>query len=368
MFRPPRRRQIALFLVASYACAHIPQQTQLAKQSGLEASTSELRTRAVELGRELMREIEYAADSIDAGTVDPQIRANTLYWKLSSVPAMTEAVLREDPVIAMVDLYGFRVQLSDFLASPTGQAAFGKDVTVAQQAMVRFDQRWETVAAAVGSKMTEANRDSLRAFAKRHPIDRLPFTRASLVGGMAYTMRAENSSIGASVGGMQESMDRLEFRISLVNEYGIKQAGWLAQLAALEMRRSPEAAELKDMLTSSQTLLGSSQTLMAGAPDLIERERSATLAEVDRQRLATLADLATERGILLEAIANERAQILIAVDQQRRLLTQDADSMRVRLIADEIRVIDHVMLRFAELGGLAFVAIVLLVLLLRRRV
>src|SRR5262245_18231023 len=58
------------------ACAHIPQQSEAVKRAGLQASTAELRTRAVELGRELMREVELAADSIASRSTDPAIRRN----------------------------------------------------------------------------------------------------------------------------------------------------------------------------------------------------------------------------------------------------------------------------------------------------
>jgi hypothetical protein len=113
------------------------------KRAGLEATTSELRTRAVELGRQTMREIEIAADSIDAGTADPRILRSTLFLRLSSVPAVTEAVLRDDPVASMLDLYVFNAQLSGFLASSAGSSVLGDDVAMGRRAMARLAGRWE---------------------------------------------------------------------------------------------------------------------------------------------------------------------------------------------------------------------------------
>jgi hypothetical protein len=66
-------------------------------------------------------------------------------------------------------------------------------------------------------------------------------------------------------------------------------------------------------------------------------------------------------------VASERAIVLSAVDDQRRRAVLDADSLRVRLIADEIRVVDHLMLRVMELVAGLFVAGTIGVLLLRRR-
>jgi hypothetical protein len=152
---------------------------------------------------------------------------------------------------------------------------------------------------------------------------------------------------------MQESLDRLEFRIGLTNEFAVKQAAWLSQLAAMDVRTSPEAAELR------QTL-GSTRALLEETPDLVRGERIAVLQDVDRQRVATLATL-------LREVANERTVALATVDEQRRLAMTDVDSLRVRLVADELRVVDHMVLRLAQLVGALVVVTGTGLLLTRRR-
>lgn len=326
----------------------------------MEASTSELRTRAVELGRQTIQEIEIAADSIDSRTTDGGIRRNTLYWQLSSVPAAGEAVLRDDPVVAMLDLYAFGLQLSDFLASPAGTLAFGPDVPIAQRAIVRARQRWETVAASMGARVTDKNRADLVSWARENPIDRLPFTRASLSGDLSTRLRDEQTSIGATVGSMQESLDRLEFRISLLNDYAIKQAMWLSELASLEVGNTPEAMELRSALSSTRLLV-------EDAPDLVARERMALLADLDRQRLEALAALAEERVIVQEGISNERKIVLDAMVRERMIVVQELEGLRARLVADEYKVMDHLVLRLAELLGALLVVIAGGLFLLRRR-
>lgn len=329
-------------------------------KAGVQASTSELRARVVDLGREAIREMEIAADSIDAGTADTLVWRNTLYLRLSTVSAIEEAVLREDPAISMLDLWALRVQMSDYLASPAGSEAFGAGIPIAERATARQVERWDATATAIGAQLTQDDRDRIESWARAHPIDRLPFTRSSLAGPLARTLREKQSSIGETMGGMQESMDRLEYRVSLANEFAIKQATWLSRLAALNLRRSPEAVELMGTLESTHSLVDD-------APGLVEHERTAMLAEIDRQRLETLETLAKEREILLGAVASERALILDAVNEQRRRVMEEADSMRVRLVADEIRVVDHLMLRVAELLGVLLLGAAALLLLWRRR-
>lgn len=343
----------AVMLAACASCAHVPQHSESVKQAGIEASDLELRTATVALGRDFLRAIEVAGDSIETVTQAEGVRRNSLLWKLSCVPAVEEAVLREDPIIAIIDLTAFYAQARDFLDSPAGAETFGAELPVAQRGIARLQAGWMAAAASVGVHLSDADRDKLLAWARAHPLERVPFTRATLAGGLAHTLRDQNSSIGAAVGGMQESLDRLEFRIGLTNEFAVKQAAWLSQLAAMDVRTSPEAAELR------QTL-GSTRALLEETPDLVRGERIAVLQDVDRQRVATLATL-------LREVANERTVALATVDEQRRLAMTDVDSLRVRLVADELRVVDHMVLRLAQLVGALVVVTGTGLLLTRRR-
>lgn len=334
----------ASFLAGTLSCAHIPQQSQSLKQASIEASTSELRTRVVELGRDAMREVEQAADSIDNRTTDAKIHGNTLLLRLSTVSGATEAVLREDPIIAIVDIYAFRLQLSAFFSSPAGISYFGEDAAIGGRAMDRLAAGWEETAQAAGGNLKQETRALIHTWADEHPIDRLPFTRYSLVGEFARRLRDNESSIGATVGGMQESLGRFEHRASLLDEYAVKQGMWISQYAALTVGGTPEATELARTMTDARGLIDD-------APNLIARERATIIADVERQRLETLETLAQERNILLQAIASERATILESVIQQRIEVMHSADSLRVKATADAMRVVDHLMLRIAELTG-----------------
>jgi hypothetical protein len=351
-----RRLFLLLLPGALVACARVGTRAPVVQQAGAKYSQLELQIDVVELGREMMHTVEIAADSIDSLTTDPAVRRNTLLWRISTVPAATEAVLRPDPVIAMLDLYVLRVQQSEFLASPAGANAFGDALPVAQQAMDRVQQQWSAVVTTIGATLPDSDRVRLDAWAHEHPLDRLPFVRPSPVTGLTSRLRMGNASLGSAVGGMQESLDRLEARISLANEYVAKQVGWMAQLSAMDLKASPEAGELMATLQATRGLVDSAYGMFDTGTGLITRERQAALADVDRQRRETLAALAAEREILLKAIADERERVLAAVDQQRRLALEAGDSLRVRIIADEIRVIDHLVWRLAELfGGLLLV-------------
>lgn len=254
---PRKCRLVApLLLAACLGCAHVPQQSKTMEDVQFEASATELRTRAVELGRAVMREVEVAADSIDARNADLHIRRNTLLWRLSTVAEATEAALREDPVLAVVDLYALRLQMAGFLSSPAGYASFGPDAVLGQRAMARLARSLEAAAAQAGARFSDEDRAEVRRWVDEHPLDRLPFTRTSLIADLAHRLRSEPGSLGAAVGGIEGTLNRLEFRVSILNEYAVKQGRWISQYAAYEMRSAPEAAELSRTLADARTLIG----------------------------------------------------------------------------------------------------------------
>jgi len=343
-FEAASRLLPAVLLGACVGCAHIPQQSESAKRAGFEGSNLELRTQTVSIGTEFLRQIEIAADSIEASTKDTRIQRNALEWKLSSVPAVEEAVLRGDLMIAVLDLSAFRQQLAAFLGSHAGHEAFGDQLPLAQHALDRLAPEWEAASASLGIHMTDEARAEIHAWVLEHPIERVPFVRATIVGQMAHTLRDQEGSLGAAVSGMQESLDRLEFRMSLTNEFAIKQASWLSQLGAFEVGATPEAADMVETMNSTRTLID--QT-----PEMIRRERVALLEDIERQRRESIATLQEERATVLAVLVEQRAMVLAAIDEQRRLAMRDVDSLRVRVIADEIRVVDHAILRVAELIG-----------------
>ena len=76
--------------------------------------------RIYEAGRRFSSIIEATADTIAARSPDPTIRHNALNWKIAAIPLIEEASLRPDAVVAAVDLWGFSMQLADYVELVTG--------------------------------------------------------------------------------------------------------------------------------------------------------------------------------------------------------------------------------------------------------
>src|SRR5262249_43149737 len=149
----------------------------------------------------------------------------------------------------------YRDQLMGFLASPHGDLAFGAGTPIAQRAIARLDSSWRHSGALVGVSWSPELRRAYEAGLVEHPIEGVPFTRPPVVTALAKLMSVQGSGIGAAVGGMQESMARLELRVSLADEFAAKQVGWWTRLALLDAAASPDAADVRGTLHSTRGLV-----------------------------------------------------------------------------------------------------------------
>ena len=114
---------VAATALAVGACASVPTRSAAMQSSpGVTLSANELQLRDFEMGRNLSARIAEAADQIIAQSTDPAGRRNAMLWKISAVPLVQEAALRNDPQIAGMDLLAFSMQQVDYFTTGSGRS------------------------------------------------------------------------------------------------------------------------------------------------------------------------------------------------------------------------------------------------------
>src|SRR5262245_56751035 len=119
---------LAVGLIVASACAPKTArlQTDIMEQSHkVGVSAAVLRARVDDLVERAAGRIELTADRIGTGTRDDAIRRRALVLKVDAIPAAYGAGFRADPLAAAVDVWVFAFQLSQYMESGAGRAAFG---------------------------------------------------------------------------------------------------------------------------------------------------------------------------------------------------------------------------------------------------
>ena len=349
---------VALALTIT-GCQTVPRQSAFLESTKLDISAGELRARTYSQGRLLSLGIEQAADSVLAVTQDPGSRRNALLWKMSSIPALQEATLAPDPLIAAMDLYAYMVQTRDYFERGDGATLFGTEQPIVAAGIPRLVVGTRAFAQSVaGEHGVQTGVGEIERWAREHPVRGPYFLRESLVGDWSQVFGSSGGSAFATLGHMEQSVEEISERLQFINETMLKQVRWNAELLMSGLARPED-------LDAARVLLARANELTASLPELISRERTAVLdairaeriaafLDIDRQRQATIGVLQAERALIFEMMRSERTIILEAMRAERIGAMASVDSIVSRSIHDSAGLVDHVFWRLAQLTGAFF--------------
>jgi len=309
------------------ACAGVPTQSaSMAASPEVAVSASQLQLQSFEMGRNLSFILEQAADSIESVSTDPTVRRNALLLKISAIPLIQEAALRNDPHIASVDLLAFTVQLSDYLTTGSGSGSFGAAQPIAVAAAARAEQAARgLVAGSLQSGQLSATADSrLQQWAADHPMHGPELRRASVLDSDWEALGFSNQSLAATVGNVDRTLVNVSYRLAYLNETLAAEARWNGELAAEDALRSPRVDSL---LTGSGSALRSVSLLADSASGLIDRARAALMEDIALQRMAMMRDIDRQRVLAFSDLAGQRMALQAALTAERTATLLSADSI-----------------------------------------
>lgn len=338
------------------ACQAVPRQSQGLQQAGLTTSSGELRARTYAFGRQLSLGIERAADTIMAATSDPLVRRHVVLWQASAIPALQEAVLAPDPLIAAMDLYAYCLQSRDYFERGDGAALFGDAQPIVRDRIPRLvEVAQEFLYEVVREKKTQYKGAQLEEWARTHPIrgTGAQFYRESLVGDWAEVFGSQGAGAFATLGQVSENVELISERLRFVNETGLKQVRWSVRLLADDL-----ASGLPDFVRGERrAVLDDLRAERIAVLRDIDRQRELTIRSLHDERRAAFADLSAmhlraitdERVAALDALRGERVAVLDALRAERIAALASIDSTVQRSLERSKGVIDHAVWRLGEL-------------------
>ncbi|MEE8191657.1 MAG: hypothetical protein V3T74_02855 [Gemmatimonadales bacterium] len=368
----------AAVLLLLTACLKVPTQTPTMKEVGVEHVTAtQLREMVLVFATQFGQAVEYAADSIIETTDDPAVRYRALLWKSVVVTTVREAALISDPLLALVDVWLYTIQLTSFMESPP--PAYGmlpgsqRGVALGLARDLRAKAR-DLAVRVVGEETAAMALPRIEAFAAAHPIDPMTLNRTSILAADSLTLRSVGGGIGGAIGATYWSMRDLADRAGAINDALGKELRWNLELMVYELAQMPV---VDSTLTSLRSSLDRIAALADTLPPLVSGERAAVLdalhtelvtltRAIDAMRVETIDAVTVQRIAVLEALTIQRVAVLAVVHQQRVATLMAMDSIVTRAIDESNRVVDHIFWRAFQLMAVLGVGVVLLVLLVLR--
>jgi hypothetical protein len=322
------------------ACASAPRQTKGMTLAQVDMSTDELRQRVYEIGTQAEGAIIDAVAKIHVSTRDLGTRRAAMYWALAAVPAVQEATLRPEPLVAVIDLWALAIQTESWARDGPGRAGLGEGWSVVNQAARDMATRCEQLDQLLLGSRSAAKHPETRAaierWAAQNPITSSTFERpsASVAWSGAFA-EDQRSALASFVVNTDQRLDVLGQRVAMLNRNMMTRMRWTLELL------------LQDSLGKESVT-----AVLDKAVHDMEVQRGALLADMDRERAAIFAQISRERT----AIGAQLSGLVADTDARVNALVSQTDAkvnaLVVQTDARARAVIDHLLVGAGLVGAL----------------
>jgi len=344
---------VAFALATACALNTMPQPSALQQSANLTVMGSALRIEVRALVGPFVGQIEAAADEAARRCGDdPSVRIRSLEWKLNAVGLGQNALLQPDPLVALLDVWAYALQMRDFLSGDRGRAALGACHRDAAAAMDRIAHQELGIATRLAPESAAGAEQLVERWAAEHPLASLSSPRATAAEMLATASARKDLGALAAIGTFVETVDDVMLRIAAYRETVHKEVRWMGELAAAQAGASDIAARAvadADRIAAAVDQMGA---LMVTIPALVERERTAAIAAMRDETRVTMAAIDAQRIDSLKALQAEADVMMTRVDATSRMMMDRIDATSRMAIEDVAgradHVIDHAALRAAQ--------------------
>ena len=341
---------IPVFLLISLAsCVRSPDASVrtpvTASASKLRISPHELRIRVRAQIRPVVGLLEEGVDDTLADSTAAATRRHGLILKIEGTSTLLSAMLRDDPLLALADAWGYVMQLQDFYAEPEIRETYGEFADDAGEILERIERSLFGFAVGVQTDLPVNDFESrLHVWAAANPIEGSVRRRPSMDEELAELLAVSpKRGALAAIGSLEETTAELMTRMEMYTNYFPRLARWEAELALLDLAGDVDlrdvASDLDHIRSAAERIAGAGEGLSGIAAD----ERSAALAALHEERLEATADLRAGREAILDAIRVERVATLLEIERvAERLLDRSGATVRAAAVAETDRLVERV--------------------------
>ncbi len=276
--------------------------------------------------------VEQTADNVAAGTEEPEIRLNTLRWKIGAEGASTRAASQIVPMVGFLDMWGLTIQMYEFLAKGDGRSLFGVEQPRAVKIAADLEREADDLARGIMEPAEYASeKQFVDGYASAYPIANLNFARASILDLWAHE-RGTKTRLVDSLGTLPEALGQTSDMLRLYGNNFTTLALWRAQLAVQDSGISGQ--DVNAMIKHLDGRLARLSTLAESTPQLINGVVRDVSKRADASWVEMMDTIRAERTALSSSVSAERQAAVEAVDKERAAVAADATRLATQIISN----------------------------------
>ncbi len=325
---------VICLIMAIVGCKSTAEKSTMMKQLNVKDVTSqELQVRINEFATHFAHVVEASADEIMSRTADPTIRRQALIWKIYAIPACKAAATSGDPLMAFIDTWTFVLQMTDYFETGGGKEAFGELQPIAITTSRSLElQILNMIKQRVLPEGFGEAVDFVDNWVREHPIKTQFFTRDSTLPLLTDVYRASPKGTFATVGSIDQGIENIADRIAFLSDTLPREVRWQAEYL---METALSGQKLEETLNNVNTLVKSVDRMarvIEKSPELIERERTAVLAEIQKERKAVLESISEQRIETIREVNKEIIEVIKALQEERLATVKDLRNERIETL------------------------------------
>jgi len=168
---------VLLFPMTSHTATNTPMTSQFGSE---EVSFIQTGYRVYDFAVKFSRRIELVADEINAKTRDPELRRQTLLWKMNTSATINLTINHIEPMAASIDLWAMASQMTDFYTTGKGKTSFGEFQAMVVQTSQEMElQAREITRSIIAPKYFQILEPELKKWVKENPFEDYSFARSA---------------------------------------------------------------------------------------------------------------------------------------------------------------------------------------------
>jgi len=323
---------MGLVVVELTGCTVIPRQSGLASTSAnVTASNDQIRTQVYGNVLGFSGAVRTIANKIIVETDDPVIRRRALKFKMEAISTSQIIVSYHDPLVSILDLWAFTVQLVNYYRDGPGRDDFGQWQDQLVATLEQFPPRLRSRALRLVTDTTAVRADSIIIhWANANPITGEIRQRPWMADTLSTIYQSQGLGAAGAMGVMAERISNLSDRIAIYYALLPDQMRWEGEVFLEDiMARNKGIRSALDSVSAISASLGRiAEIAETGSPlidslvAIVRMDARLLIAEaldsVDVIRLAAMSDVDREIAVVLAAVQRERIAVLATLDTLTR--------------------------------------------------
>jgi len=306
-------------------------------------SQNELNTRLLVQAfvQEASSRVEIASDSIKRGSSNPEIRINTLLWKIKTTTELKNTGFQTLPKLALLDTWSYLIQEKQFLDN--NPSLFEEYTSFVKSINDKNRVEIEKIAKNTSSPSEyEDLKSFVESFAGEHALSLADYHHEPVREEYYRYRSVKDSNAVNTIGTLSEVVADLSNKMMYSSNHTAKQIQWNTELILAQ--NGLDSVVVDSIIRKLDSQIERFVTTVENSPESLDsaiitfrREIYPIFNNIDQTLISSVDKLREERMALDEMVLREREEFYEFFSEERKVISKEAEVLSKELVNEAMQ-------------------------------